>query len=215
MKNTDTLGDIRGLILDTDKRPLLRLIPEMDNVWRDYTLSHLKSPEVTAEQIWRLAVADWIRNEASLAPGTLQNFADYGLEPLLHEYSLRLAMREIDDDRSLSKKAQKCSLRLLKAKKNWLNHPNTKTKQLLNKERLSYWNKLIHDDSDRFYTVLSASYCSGLSSAIDADSQYNVHSNPDRPINLSDLHILADILEESVGLIQKSLDSKSLKGKKR
>jgi len=115
-----TIGDIRGLLMDSDKRPVLRLLPEMDEVCRGYALAHLGDIEAIASQVWVLNVTDWIRGQKIISFNLCKTLDDSGLGRELHEFALKITEDLLRPHEKQGGQVFKESWKLLEVKRRWI-----------------------------------------------------------------------------------------------
>jgi len=207
-----TIGDVRGLLVEADKRPVLRLLPEMDEVCRRYALAHLGDIEAIASQVWMLNATDWIRGQDELSWNLCKTLDYSGLDRELHEFAIKTA-----EDFFIFKKKQggqvfKESWKLLEVKRRWM------------KEEVS-------DEELREARAASAS--SSAYSSVDTVAYWAVNGAADKAAYMAaywdayratdratdraaerkkQLELLGDILEDAVG-IERGFKGESLESK--
>ena len=119
-----TIGDIRGLLLDTDKRPVLRLLPQMDEVCREYAIDHLGdagcSLEDIASQVWLLNATDWIRGQDCITGYLCKNLNHSGFSRVLHEFAIKVAEDPLRFHEKQGGRVLKESWELLDMKRRWI-----------------------------------------------------------------------------------------------
>jgi len=97
-----TIGDVRGLLLDADKRPVLRLLPQMDEVCRGYAIAHLGDIENIAGQVWILNATDWMRQQTFISLSFMRNSDYHDLQ--MYIIIENLAIKIAKDSMSISPK---------------------------------------------------------------------------------------------------------------
>jgi len=115
-----TIGDIRGLLVDADKRPVLRLMPEMDEVCRGYTIAHLGDAETIASQAWMLNATDWIRGQKKISFNLCKILNSGGFNRELHQFALRIAEDLFNSHEKQGIKILKVTCELLERKRRWM-----------------------------------------------------------------------------------------------
>jgi len=233
------LGDIRGLLVDTDKRPVLRLLPDLDEVCRGYALAHLGgdgcSLDVIADQVWLLNAIDWLRGQDEIS-WSLYKTLDYsGLDRELHEFAVKVAEDFLVSYEKQGGQVLKESWELLGVKRRWI-EGEISDKELKDSRdaywaadwaalgaaswlayRAAYWVADMAAD-------LSASLAADLAAdgaaemAADGAAEMVVYTAADgAAVQKGQVRLLVEMLEDSVGIERgverKSLESKVLSGK--
>jgi len=195
------LGDIRGLLVDADKRPVLRLLPQMDEVSRGYALSHLGgdgcSIEDIASQVWTLNVTDWLREQKKISRDLCKDLDLSGFDMALHEFALRIA-EDLFNHEKKGWKVSKESWDLLDIKRRWI-------KGEVSDEEL-------REAKDAYRVGASAASWAVYGAAYWAAYRVAYHAAYSAADRKRQLELLADILEDSVG-IQRGVEEKSLESK--
>jgi len=230
-----TIGDIRGLLLDTDKRPLLRLLPRMDEVCRGYAIAHLgdigRSIEAIASQVWLLNAIDWMRAKNEIYWRLCKTLAYSGFDGVLHEFAMRAAEDLLVFHGNQGGQDLKESWELLQLKRRWIE--GEVSKEELDKARTVSWDASIHEKLDlnvaaamaAFWATDTASY-RAASRAVDwvvfHAAYRSTLSAEKRSTKRSvekkrQMELLGDMLEDSAGIQRgvegKTLDSKVFSGK--
>jgi len=203
MVNEVTIGDIRGLLLNSDKRPVLRLLPEMDEVCRGYTLSHLGDAETIAIQAWVLNATDWIKLGDSPGYKLLLTLFDCGYSSELHNFALKAASESIKKRTELYGDKLKNAKELLRLKMEWIKG-NVSDFELDNArgdyKRTTFGS--LGQTSQAHWGVHSiiywAAHRSPVRAACDVLYWNGVYMGDENKLNL--LNLLADILEDSTGI---------------
>jgi len=120
MAHKVTIGDIRGLLLDADKRPLLRLLPRMDEVCRGYAIAHLGDIEIIANQVWVLNATDWLMEQKQISRNLCKDLAFSGFNRVLHEFAIKIAEDSLRSHEKQGGQVLKTSWELLKVKRRWM-----------------------------------------------------------------------------------------------
>jgi len=206
-----TIGDIRGLLVDADKRPVLRLLPEMDEVCRGYAIAHLGddgcSLEDITEQVWVLNVTDWIRGQKTISFNLCKTLDYSGFDRELHEFALRIAEDLFNSHEKKGGKILKGTRELLEIKRRWIE--GEVSNKELREDRIAYWDA--YKDTGDWEVFGAASWAAyGVAygaASLDADwAAYRAAEAKNK------LELLGDMLEDSVGIKRgfkgESLDSK-------
>jgi len=220
-----TIGDIRGLLMDSDKRPVLRLLPEMNEVCRGYTIAHLGdagySLEDIANQVWMLNVTNWIKRQDELSWNLFKDLYFYGFERELHEFALKTAKHYLLYYNKKGERVLKKSVEILKAKRKWLDGKVSTfkfMKMLIAYNNLDYYG----DYLGAYYTAASAadgdackaarqtmytiaSWATEFTTYAEFDATFQTEIN-------KQFHLLADMLEDTVG-IERGFNGESLESK--
>jgi len=209
-----TIGDIRGFLVDADKRPVLRLLPQMDEVCRGYVIAHLGDIESIAGQVWLLNTTDWLREQNEIY-GELYKTLDYmGFPRVLHEFSMKIAEDSLRSHEKQGGQVLKTSWELLKVKRRWMEG------EISDKEfddaRAAY--RVGDKAADRAadWDVGWAAYWAASRSAYQA-AYWAAYGTADvsaysAAYRKRQLELLADILEDAVG-IKRGFEGKSLESK--
>jgi len=228
------LGDIRGLLVDADKRPLLRLLPQMDEVCRGYALAHLGdagySIEGIAEQVWLLNATDWMRGVDKLSWSLYKKLNHSGFSRVLHEFAMKIAEDFLRDREKQGQKVLKESWDLLQIKRKWMEG------QVSDKELDNARNAFRDADWAAYWAAYRAAnwdadWAADLAANWDAD--WAAYWAADRvayaaaywaasriadwaahgaAVQKGQMDLLGDMLEDSVG-IQRGVEEKSLESK--
>jgi len=208
------LGDIRGLLIDSDKRPVLRLLPQMDEVSRGYAIAHLGgdgcSIEDIANQVWILNTTDWIRG-LDYIPWILCKNLDYsGFDGALHEFAVKVAEDFLVSHEKREGEALKESWDLLELKRKWMEREisDKELEKARAADLAAFW--------DAYGVADRAAYWAADRAAEEAAYKtisWAVHRAEYRDVEKKkQLELLGDILEDSVG-IQGGVEGKSLESK--
>jgi len=227
MESIITIQEIRGMLLKKDLRPLLRLLPMMDELCRGYTISHIGTPEDVAEQAWVLNAIDWARQE---------DFYEYykdivyaGYDRAVHKsaYAIAFALLENEKDFMLERKKDTTSNKILyifDIKKKWINNEiDDATLIEYHNEYNNYiWSQFKDKTLWEDYWYLLRSICS----ATGFDIAFNYAKTVDFAFDLilftedllNDLNdLLLDTIENEVGITcehKLTLDSKVFNAKR-
>ena len=196
------LGDVRGLLMDADKRPVLRLLPEMDEVCRGYAIAHLGgdgcSLEDTANQVWTLNAIDWIREQDEISWSLCQDLDSGGFSMMLHEFAMRIAEDSLRDCEEQGGQVFKKSWELLGVKRRWI-EGEISDKELDNARdvyRDSYW------AANR--DVYRAAYWAAKRAAnrdVYRVAYWAAHMAADwAAVRKNQVNLLGDMLEDSMGI---------------
>jgi len=200
------LGDVRGLLVDADKRPVLRLLPQMDSVSRGYAIAHLGddgySIDDIAEQVWVLNATDWLRGQDEFSWSLFKDLDSGGFSRALHEFAMKVAEDFLRTEEKQGQKVSKESWELLGVKRRWI-EGEISDKELKD-SRATDWaaNGAVYRAA--FWAVDRA-----VDRAAYMAAYWAAYSAADRK---RQLELLADILEDSIG-IQRGVEEKSLESK--
>ena len=189
-----TIGDIRGLLMDADKRPVLRLLPQMDEVCRGYAIAHLGDIENIAGQVWLLNTTDWIRGQDEISLNLCKNLNHSGFSSVLHEFAIRVSEDSLRSHEKQGGQVLKESWELLDMKRRWM-EGEISDKELddarnvyRNVYRNAYWAAYEAADEAAYRAASSAADL-----AADRAADRAVKRN-------KQMELLGDMLEDSVGL---------------
>jgi len=209
------LGDIRGLLVDSDKRPVLRLLPQMDEVSRGYALSHLGDAEAIAKQVWVLNATDWIRGHYEISWRLCKDLDLSGFDRALHEFAMKIAEDLFNFHEKKGWKVSKESWELLKVKRRWIG--GEVSDEEFKKERVAYrsasWVAYWAVDLIAYWAAdMDADLAANLAiswAAYYGPSYYGPSwvGEEKRQVGL-----LGDMLEDAVG-IERGVEEKSLESK--
>jgi len=192
------LGEVRGLLVDADKRPVLRLLPEMDEMSRGYALSHLGdtgcSLEAIADQVWLLNATDWLRGQDELSWSLYKTLNHRGFSRVLHEFAMKVAEDFLRDRKKQGGQVLKKSLELLEVKRRWM------------KGEIS--DQELREATDAYRVAASAASWAALGAAYWAADRaayhaayWAEHSAADGDVEKKkQVELLVDMLEDSVGI---------------
>ena len=196
------LGDIRGLLVDTDKRPVLRLLPQMDSMSRGYALSHLGdagcSIEDIADQVWLLNATDWMREQKKISWNLCKDLDDSGLDRVLHEFALKIVENFLIFNEKQVDKRFKGTWDLLQIKRKWLE--GEVSDKTLDNTRDADW---------AAYSAASSAADWAAYRAADRAAYWAAYSAADRAAywatdraaeQKKQLELLGEMLEDSVGI---------------
>jgi len=208
------LGDIRGLLVDSDKRPVLRLLPDLDEVSRGYALSHLGDAEAIAKQVWVLNATDWLRGKDEISWNLYKTLAYNGFSRVLHEFALKITEDFLVSHKKQGGQVLKESWELLLLKRRWmegeildeeLDNARTAERAASRAAHMAaYWaaNRVAHMAA--YWVAYWAAY---MAAYMAADGAADWAADKKKQVEL-----LADILEDSVG-IERGVEGKSLESK--
>jgi len=218
-----TIGDVRGLLMNADKRPVLRLLPELDEVSRGYALAHLGDAEDIAKQVWLLNATDWIRGEYDILLNLCKDLDYSGFDRELHTFSLKIAEDALKDSSKKTHDKQGCKvlkegLSFLDSKRKWIN--GEVSNKELRKRIYELWDVYRAANNQSNWATYWAAYkiASSAASLSAEEAAYNTISWAVYRTEYRDeerkkqLELLGDILEDSVG-IQRGFEGESLESK--
>ena len=223
---TQKIGDIRGMLLDADKRPVLRLLPELDEVCRGYVLNHLRdagcSIEDIANQAWLLNATDWMRGQDKIEESLCKDLDYGGLDRELHEFAIKITEDLLKLHEKQGDQVSKESWELLGVKRRWIKG-EISDKELDN-VRVPYWTALrdtashaLRDTASHAHwavlrAILRAVSRTALGAALGAAHWAAMRATEMAAVQKGQMDLLGDMLEDSVGIERgvkgKSLDSK-------
>jgi len=220
------IGDIRGLLSESDNRFVLRLIPDMGEVCRGYTLAYLGDTETIAKQVWILNATDWMRGKNEISWSLYNSCNDNGFYRVLHEFALKLAENLLVSHKKQAGEVLEECWALLQLKRRWVDgeasnkeldraiiacwdaHRAAEERVNVAVSRVAYW----AGDRDAYFAASRAGYWDANYAATRAAS-WDVGWAEKRKQHVE---LFADMLEDSVGIErgveEKTLDSKVLAG---
>jgi len=231
-----TIGDIRGLLVDADKRHVLRLLPEMDEVCRGYTIAHLGndgcSIEDIANQVWILNATDWMRGQKKIFFNLCKTLDYSGFDRVLHTFSLKIAEDFLQDQRRQGRRFSKKTWKLLEIKRRWMD--GEVSDEELDNARYAYLDAYRVTYSNRGRTVYGSAK-GGVYGSAEATAYWAAHSAASwaasRAVSRAagraadgykdigrkkQVELLGDMMEDSVGIERgvkgKNFESKLFKG---
>jgi len=197
-----TIRDIRGLLMDSDKRPVLRLLPEMDEVCRGYALAHLGDIEAIVSQAWMLNATDWIRGQKKISFNLCKTLDYSGCNKELHEFALRIVEDLFNSHEKKGGQVSKESWELLKLKKRWID--GQVSDKELREARIAYWDTYLATGWAAYGDADWAAY--GVASLDAYWAAYRAAEANNK------LELLGDMLEDSIG-IERGFKGESLESK--
>ena len=196
------LGAVRGLLVDADKRPVLRLLPQMDEVCRGYAIAHLGgdgcSIEDTASQVWLLNATDWIKRQDEIQESLCKDLDSGGFSRVLHEFAMKVAEDFLRDRKKQGQKVSKESWELLHLKRRWLD--GEVSDEELKTPRTAYWAAyraadLAADMVAYWAAYWAASWAAYWATYWETDRVENWATEKKKQVEL-----LVEMLEDSVGI---------------
>jgi len=217
-----TIGDVRGVLMDSDKRPVLRLLPELDEVSRGYALAHLGDAEDIADQVWLLNATDWIRGGDYLTGYLCEDLVFTGFSRVLHEFALKVAEDFLKSREKQGGEILKKSWDLLGVKRRWLEGEisDRELEKARDAEGYTYWTVGWAADRDAVSAADMTAYRSADMTAAELVSRAAVGTTSTATdwaayraaVQKKQLELLGDMLDDSVG-IQRGVKEESLESK--
>jgi len=212
------LGDVRGLLMDADKRPVLRLLPQMDSVSRGYAIAHLGddgcSLEDIASQVWTLNATDWLRGQDEFSWSLYKTLAYSGFDRALHEFAMKVAEDFLRDRKKQGQKVSKESWELLHLKRRWLD--GEVSDEELKDSRDVYRDSYTDVEVVAYWAASRiadwAASFAAYWAAVRAIDWATVRAADGAAVQKGQMDLLGDMLEDSVG-IQRGVEEKSLESK--
>jgi len=199
MESKVPIGDVRGLLLNPDKRPVLRLLPDLDEVSRGYAIKHIGKPGAIARQVWMIKITDWIRKKERLDLMLCRDLNFCGFKRLLHEFALKIAYKHLISCQDLTGEENKSAQSLLDIKRKWLN--GEVSKQELSNAKVLYWSTRVDIYSKRSRYTYKPIRAAAADSASFAANRTTLFISMYRgAVKKEALNLLADMLENSAGI---------------
>jgi len=211
------LGDIRGLLVEADKRPVLRLLPQMDEVCRGYAIAHLGDAETIASQVWLLNTTDWMRKRTHIYFNLARDLDRSGFSSVMHKCSLKIVRNALCLTSKLDANFLKDSHELMESMKRWIDGEYSRSTYSNYREKYkNAYCRELRDMQNYDYSLLNMVYLGSsfnvTLSLVDANYWGYYNSSYPEESEKRNIHLLADMLEDSVG-IERGVEEKSLESK--